>query len=792
MASKKRIMPLIPIRGFVIFPKMVFHFDVARKKSIAAIEKAIENDGLIFLAAQTNEELEDPKESEIYKMGTIAKIRQFIRLPDGGMRILVEGILRGKCEEVPENEFYYEAIVSEKNSSTKNLLPEEYAAILNQLHHIINDYIEIVPKLSQEPFIKDLKEDNPSDLADSLSGNLLRRNEDKQELLEILNVKKRLLKLLDIMTSEVKILDIEGIIAARVKQQMEDNNHDYYLREQLKAIKSELGEDNNDDLAEIKKLLKEKNLPEEVMNKALKELNNYERLPLSSPESAIIRNYLDLILDLPWNTYSEENHDIKAAREILERDHYGMEKVKTRILEQLSVMKLTNKPTGSILCFVGAPGVGKTSFAKSVAKATNRSYARISLGGMRDESELRGHRKTYVGAMPGRIVNALKQAKTLNPLILLDEIDKLGADYKGDPSSALLEILDGEQNVSFRDNYLEVGIDLSKVLFIATANTVDTIPAPLLDRLEIIELSSYTLDEKINIANKYLIPKQLEKHGLKLKSLKIASDVVEKIITGYTRESGVRKLERQIGTLCRKCASEIVENGRKTFNISQKNIQDYLGPVVYSDDDFDFFPKIGIVNGLAWTSVGGEVLLCEAAVFHGSGKLLLTGKLGDVMKESAQAALSFIRSISDELEIDKNFYSQKDFHIHFPEGAVPKDGPSAGITVATAIASALTKRAVRSDIAMTGEISLTGRVMAIGGLKEKVLAAYRTGIREIIIPFSNQKDLSEIPENVCREIIFHPVKDCREVLRLALVCEKEDNKSIPLQKNERTTVHEYS
>ena len=792
MAIKKRLIPLIPIRGFVIFPKTVFHFDVARKKSIAAVEKAIESDGFIFLAAQTNDTLEDPKENEIYRIGTVSKIRQLIRLPDGGIRILVEGVFRGLCEAVPENEVYYEAQISEKKSSTKNLLPEEYAAILSQLHHLINDYIELVPKIAQEPFLKELPEDNPCALADAVAGNLLRRNEDKQELLEILNVKKRLLRLLEIMTSEIKILDIEGIIAARVKQQMDENNHDYYLREQLKAIKSELGEDAGNDSDDLKALLKEKNLPDAVLKKALKELSNYERLPLSSPESAIIRNYLDLICELPWNVYSEENKDISVAEKILEKDHYGMEKVKTRILEHLAVMNLTNKPSGTILCLVGAPGVGKTSVAKSVAKATGRSYVRISLGGMRDEAELRGHRKTYVGAMPGRIVNALRQAKTQNPLILLDEIDKLGADYKGDPSSALLEILDGEQNFSFRDNYLEVGIDLSKVMFIATANTVDTIPAPLLDRLEIIELSSYTLDEKLNIAKKYLVPKQLEKHGLKRNAFKITPDALQHIINGYTREAGVRKLEREIANLCRKCAAIHVKSGKETFAVSKKNVTEYLGSEKYIDDVTDFSAKIGVATGMAWTSVGGELLYCEAAVLYGSGKIQLTGKLGDVMKESAQAALSFLRSVCDELEIDKNFYKEKDIHIHFPEGAVPKDGPSAGITIAVSAASALTNRRVRGDIAMTGEISLTGRVMAIGGLKEKVLAAYRRGIREIIIPFTNQKDLSEIPSTVRDELIFHPVKDCREVLKLCLLPEETNTPLLSASKKERIKPHEYS
>ncbi len=792
MASKKVLLPIIPIRGFVIFPKTVFHFDVARKKSIAAVEKALLQDGLIFLAAQKNDFVEEPLDSDIHTFGIIAKIKQLLKLPDGSLRILVEGVSRGKMSAFTSEE-YYKAEVTYKKSSEKDLSVEEYSAFFNQVHYLINDYIEFNPKLASEPFLKALPEEHPSEFADVIAEKLLRSNTDKQTLLEITNVKKRLLKLIDIMTKEVKILDVESIIASKVKQQMDEHNHEYYLREQLKAIHEELGDDKNDEIQELRDKIESIPMPEEVYNKAVRELKTFERISPTSPESNISRNYLDLICELPWDTYTEENNDINNAREILDRDHYAMEKVKERIIEQLAVINRTKNPCGSILCLLGAPGVGKTSVAKSIAEATGRSYARISLGGMKDESELRGHRKTYVGAMPGRIVNALKQAHSSNPLILLDEIDKIGADYKGDPASALLEILDSEQNVSFRDNYLEVGLDLSKVLFIATANDTSTIPAPLLDRLEIIELSSYTFEEKLNIAKRHLIPKQLEKHALKKNLLKISDDVICDIIRYYTREGGVRKLEREIAALCRKCTIAL-ENGKTSLSVTRKNLQDYLGAKRFLDDDIALSPTVGLVNGLAWTATGGEVLCCETVCMDGSGKFQITGKIGDVMKESVQAAISFVRTISTSLGIDSDFHKIRDIHIHFPEGAVPKDGPSAGITVATSVASALSGIPVRSDIAMTGEISLRGRVLPIGGLKEKALAAYRYGIKEIIIPYANLKDLEEIPESISKEIIFHPVEHCSQVLEIALCSLSKQKKKTACIKavGERSISHEYS
>jgi ATP-dependent Lon protease len=792
MAVKKSVLPIIPVRGFVIFPKTVFHFDVAREKSKNAVLKAVSSDGLIFLAAQKNETIEEPRESDINTFGIIAKIKQILKLPDGCLRILVEGESRGKLNGSFVNESLYEGEVTYKNSSDKGLTVEEYSAFLNQINYLISDYVEFNPKLRAEAFMKELPEDNPSDFCDTIASNLIRDNLDKQELLEITNVKKRLLRLIDIMTKEVKILDVESIIAAKVKQQMDEHNHEYYLREQLKAIHEELGDDHDDEIQELRAKIESIPLPEEAYEKALRELRTLEKLSPNSPESNISRNYLDLICSLPWETYTKENSSLESARKILDRDHYGMDKVKKRIIEQLAVINRSKNLSGSILCLSGAPGVGKTSIAKSIAEATGRNYVRISLGGMKDESELRGHRKTYVGAMPGRIVNALRQAKSSNPLILLDEIDKISSDYKGDPASALLEILDGEQNVSFRDNYLEIGVDLSKALFLATANDVSSIPSPLYDRLEILELSSYTEEEKFNIAKKHLIPKQLNKHGLEKKLLKISDKAIKKIITSYTREGGVRKLEREIASICRKCVIALSE-GKSSLSVTDKNLHDFLGAERYTDDSLSPTPVIGVVNGLAWTQSGGEMLQCEASVLPGTGKVQVTGKLGDVMKESVQAAISFIRSVSDTLEIESDFYTKKDIHIHFPEGAVPKDGPSAGITAATAVASALSGVPVRSDIAMTGEISLRGRVLPIGGLKEKSLAAYRMGIRDIIIPKGNLKDLEEIPQNIREKISFHAVEHCSEVLQLAL-CFKEKNKSTSAtaKLKERIHRHEYS
>ncbi len=769
MAIKKQKLPVIPTRGFVIFPGTVFHFDVVRKKSLTAIESAIANDGLIFLGWQKSDSLEEPTTKDIHEFGTIAKIRQEIKLPEGGSRVLVEGVSRGKLNTPLLTDEMFAAEITFRNSSTTNLSSEEYSAFLNQIHILIGEFIEFNPKLASESFLKDMPEDNPSELCDTVAENLIRNNTDKQTLLSITNVKTRLLKLLDFLAQELKVLDIESIISSKVKEQMEENNHDYYLREQLKIIRAELGDLGDDEITSIKNQIDSIALPDDVYEKAQREIINLERLAPTSPEGAISRHYLEVITKLPWDRQSILNDDISLSKQILNDSHYGMEKVKERIIEQLAVISRTQNSCGSILCLLGAPGVGKTSIGKSIAEATGRKYVRISLGGMHDEAELRGHRKTYIGAMPGRIINALIEAGTNNPVILLDEIDKISSDYKGDPASALLEILDGEQNKFFRDNFLEVGFDLSNVLFVATANSMDTVPSPLIDRLEVIELSSYTDVEKYSIAKKYLIPKQLSKHALTSKELKINDSAINKLICDYTRESGVRNLEREIATICRKAVISLEENKTSKISVTEKNLSEFCGPEKHLRDFIDTKPNVGIVNGLAWTRVGGEILQCEALVIDGTGKIQITGKLGEVMTESAQTAVSFVRSIADKYGVDKKFYKNKDIHIHFPEGAVPKDGPSAGITIATAVLSALSNIPVRNNIAMTGEISLRGRVLPIGGLKEKILAAYRLGINEIIIPEQNKKDLYEIPKNIISNIKIHTVIECKNVLDISLV-----------------------
>ncbi len=789
MAIKQEFLPVIPTRGFIIYPGTVFHFDVARKQSICAINAALCKNGFVFLASQTDDSVEEPTPDDLHKFGIVAKILRTVTTPDG-VRVLIEGTSRGLIASIEKTEGFYTAGVKIKSSSVRNLSPEHYAALLNHIHILLSNFAELDKKIASAPFLKNLPEDNPSHFCDIIAENLLRRNEDKLALLEITNVKKRLLKLLDLLTTEYKISEAESIISLRVKEQMEDNNRDYYLREQLKAIHSELGDDDFDETDALREKIESTALSDDAYEKAMRELRSLEKMQPTSPEANISRHYLEVLCSVPWGIQTPLCTDISAAQKELDKSHYGMEKVKERILEQLAVINRTHKPCGSVLCLVGAPGVGKTSVAKSIARACGRKFERISLGGMRDEAELRGHRKTYIGAMPGRIADALRKAKASNPLILLDEIDKLGSDYKGDPSSALLEILDPEQNSSFRDNFLETGIDLSGVLFIATANTVDTIPAPLVDRLEILELPSYTDDEKLNIAKKHLIPAQLSFHSMPPHSVRFSSKAVLSIITDYTREAGVRSLEREIQTVVRKCVMRASKGDNADFSVTEKNLSDFLGKKRYFRDEPFGKPCVGIVNGLAWTSVGGEVLLCECAVSDGGGKLILTGKLGDVMKESAQTALGYVRGIATDLGISSSVFKEKDIHIHFPEGAVPKDGPSAGITIATALVSALCSVPLKSGIAMTGEISLTGRVMPIGGLREKALGAYRLGIKEIIIPKDNEKDLSELPTAVLKSIVFYPVSDCREVFKICLV--KSQPQPHPENKPERTRFYEYS
>ncbi len=797
--TKKRTMPLIAVRSLVVFPYMNLSFDVARPKSVAAVEKALAGDRLILLVSQKDENVENVTGADLYGLGTVAKIKQKIDLGDGGVRIHIEGLYRASLTGFSDDGECFRAAVN-ICPSENDISPIELEAGTRRLKTLVEGFRIMGGRENNafppEIFFAHVFQLDPDSMLDSLAGNILVRIEDKQEILEALSLAERMQKLIRAVSTELKIIEAEALILDRVNEQMEQNNRDYFLREQVRAIKEELGEYEDSEADSYIEKINAAPLPDYVKEAALAEARRMDRTAPSSPENAVSRAYLDLILELPWQVVTEENNDIVNAAAILERDHYGLEKVKERIVEQLAVANLTGKAQGTVLCLVGPPGVGKTSIARSLAEATGRKFARMSLGGVRDEAEIRGHRKTYVGAMPGRLVTAIKQAGSMNPLILLDEIDKVCSDGHGDPAAALLEVLDGEQNSTFRDNYLELPMDLSRVLFITTANSLDPVPRPLLDRMEVIELTSYTREEKQQIALRHLLPKQAERHGLKKSSFKMKDDAVEAVISGYTCEAGVRNLERELRTICRKAATEIVR-GKRSVSVSRTNLHKYLGPKKFLDPVRESEPRVGVVTGLAWTSVGGDTLDIEVSVLDGTGKLELTGSLGDVMKESAKAAVSFVRSMARELKIDGDFYKTKDLHIHIPEGATPKDGPSAGITMATAVASALTRRPARSDIAMTGEITLRGRVLAIGGLKEKSLAAYRLGIKTVIIPEENKKDLEELAPAVRENVTFITVKNCREVLDLALVPVAEAKELLlppapSVQVERRPLHHEYS
>jgi len=768
---KRQILPVLPLRGITVFPHMTVHFDVGRSKSVKAIGEAMRNHQLIFLVTQTDATNENPDESGMYKVGTIAIIRQILRLPGDAIRVLVEGITRAEVAEYTQTDPYFEAEVCEKVFISDKNNKAEAKALMRKTLSVFEEYVNLNQKVNPELFNKALEVQEISQLSDVIAANLTIPAEDKQMILDEFDSKTRLEKLISCLSKEIEILNLEKDISMKVKQQIDKMQKEYYLKEQIKAIQNELGDKDGiaGEIAEYRAKFKELELPEEVANKTEKELDRLQKMQSGSAEGSVIRNYLDCIAELPWNKKTEDFIDLKKAKEVLDSDHYGLEKVKDRIIEYLAVKKMTNSLNGPILCLYGPPGVGKTSIAKSIAKAVNRKYVRLSLGGVRDEAEIRGHRKTYIGAMPGRIITAMKQAGSKNPLILLDEIDKMSSDFKGDPASAMLEVLDAEQNFAFRDHFLEVPFDLSDVMFIMTANSLDTIPRPLLDRMEIITLSSYTGEEKLNIATKYLIPKQIEKHGLKKNSISIGNSVVKDVIDGYTREAGVRTLEREIATICRRVAREILEKDINKVTVTSKNLEDYLGPVKVTHDKANKKNEVGIVTGLAWTAVGGEILNIEVNTMPGNGNLELTGQLGDVMKESARAGFSYIRSIAKRLNIPDDFYKKIDIHVHIPEGATPKDGPSAGITMTTAVISALTGIEVKHDVAMTGEITLRGRVLPIGGLKEKVFAAYRAGIKTIIIPKDNEKDLDEIPENIRNKIKFVPATHMDTVLKTALV-----------------------
>lgn len=773
---KKQMIPLLPLKGLTVFPYMEVYFNVGRVKSVKALEEAMATNQMIFLITQKDAREDDPTADDIYTVGTISKIKQLLKMPDDTIRVLAEGLSRAEIVEYVQTDPFFMVEVAEKGFINK-VEEQDFVkveAAMRQVLSTFEEYTKLSNKVTPEVFLSAIGIEDPGRLADVIAYNIFLKVEKKQELLDEFNPYNRLLKLMEMLAKEIEILEIEKNINAQVRKQIDKNQKEYYLREQLKVIQNELGDRDGvaAEVEEYRERMKKLALPEEVEKKLLKELDRMSKMQQGSAETAVIRTFIDWILDLPWSVRTEDIFDLECAGRILDADHYGLEKVKERILEFLAVKILKNDMKGPILCLVGPPGVGKTSVAKSIARSLNRKYVRISLGGVRDESEIRGHRRTYVGSMPGRIIAALKQAQSKNPLILLDEIDKMSSDFRGDPASAMLEVLDSEQNHAFRDHYMELPFDLSEVLFLTTANTLDTIPRPLLDRMEVIHISGYTEEDKVNIAQKYLIPKQIKNHGLKKSGIKITEAAIRDIINYYTREAGVRNLERQISSLCRKAAKSIVSKERKTVQITTGNLEKYLGAKMYRFDKMNESDQMGIATGLAWTPAGGDTLSIEVNVMKGSGKLELTGHLGDVMKESAKAAMSYIRSRAVELGIDSDFYNKVDIHIHVPEGAIPKDGPSAGITMATAMISALSNRPVRKDVAMTGEITLRGRVLPIGGLKEKALAAHRAGIHTVIIPEDNKKDIEEIPENVRRQMKFIMADSMEEVLATALVRKK--------------------
>lgn len=771
-----RNMPMLPLRGLVIYPFMILHFDVGREKSIKAVEEAMLKDQRIFLAAQKDPSIENPDFDEIYIVGTIVKVKQLLRLPGRAIRVLVEGMERAKIVNFIQSEPYYSADIKCLKNPALQSKRRDVQALARQTIEHFEKYAKLSGKISSDATLSITNIDDLTRLPDLIASNLDISIEIKQEILEELSPKRRLEKLLDILAKENDILEIEKSITDKVRKQIDKNQREYYLREQLKAIQKELGDtDLVGEVEEYRERIRNAGLPEEAEKKALKEVDRLSRMHSSSAESGVIRTYLDTILELPWNKKTDEIIDIRRAAEILDRDHYGLEKVKERVLEYLAVRKMNNSLNGPIICLAGPPGVGKTSIAKSIAEALNRKYVRMSLGGVRDEAEIRGHRRTYVGAMPGRIINAIRQAGSSNPLILLDEIDKMSSDYKGDPASAMLEVLDPEQNKEFRDHYLDVPYDLSDVLFLTTANYIGAIPRPLLDRMEVIDITGYTEDEKMSIASKYLVPKQLELHGVTRSQVRIDTSALREIIVHYTREAGVRNLERNIAATIRKATKLIVSGERKIVRVTGNNISKFLGARKYLYDKANEKDEVGIARGLAWTSVGGDTMPVEVNIMPGDGSLELTGQLGDVMKESARIARSYIRSQAIRYGIEADFHKKYDIHIHVPEGAVPKDGPSAGITLATAMVSALTQNPVRRNVAMTGEITLRGRVLAIGGLKEKVLAAHRAGIDTVLIPMDNAKDIEDIPENIREVINLVPVSHIDQVLELALVNELNES-----------------
>ena len=767
--DENKVIPLFPLRGMLVFPGMIINLDVGRDRSIKAVESAMAVDRKILLVTQREAGTIEPNESDLFTYGVIAEIKQLLKLPNGALRILVEGLSRAKIENVRDNkDIYFEAEVQGVASIIDD--NNEVEALKRMLIETFEQWILASKKITSEVLLTFKDQPDPGRIADMIAGYLTIGIDEKESVLEAINVKDRMNLLYSFLCKELEIANIEKNISQQVRKQIEQNQREYYLREQMKAINKELGEgdERQAEVDEYKRAMAELDMPEEVVEKIKKELDRLYKMPPMMAESAVIRSYLDALLSLPWNKFTEDNFDLKLAKKILNADHYGLEKVKKRILEYLAVRALTKQIKGPILCLVGPPGVGKTSLARSIAKAINRKFTRISLGGVRDEAEIRGHRRTYIGAMPGRIIHGMQTCGCSNPVFLLDEVDKMNADFRGDPASALLEVLDPEQNCNFSDHYIEFPFDLSNVFWIVTANTVETIPPALLDRMEVIQLASYTDDEKVKIAELHLIPKERELHGLTEKTISFTQEAIFRTIRDYTREAGVRNLERKIAAICRKAAHRLVTEKTKRVLVNAKTLHNFLGPIIFLESDLTAKSEIGICTGLAWTSIGGELLKVEVAATAGKGGLLLTGQLGDVMKESAQAGYTYIRSRAKELGLDEKFFENTDVHIHLPEGAIPKDGPSAGITMVTAMVSALTGKHIKAGLAMTGEITLSGRVLPVGGIKEKMLAANRYGVKTILLPKLNIQDLEELPKNVRNAINFIPVSHMDEVLKLAL------------------------
>lgn len=772
MEASGKLMPLLALRGIIVFPGMTVNLDVGRDKSINAVNAAMQLDKKILLVTQRDAETADPKREELYNYGVVAEIKQLLKLPSGAIRILIQGLERAELTsliDAPFKDTYLEgfampvaSIEPEENSETE--------AMRRVLLQSFEKWLVTGKKVTTEVMLNFKNITTAGEIADIIAGYLTISIDEKEELLELADVKERMHKLHTFLCKELEIAELEKNITQEVRKQIEKNQREYYLREQIKVINKELGEgdERQAEVDEYKKQMEGRDLPPEVADKINKELDRLYKMPPMMAESGVIRNYVETLLALPWGIYGKDNFDLKHAEKVLNKDHYGLEKVKERILEYLAVRALTKSGKGPILCLVGPPGVGKTSLAQSVARAIDRKFTRMSLGGVHDEAEIRGHRRTYIGAMPGRIIHGMQTCGVMNPVFLLDEVDKMSSDFRGDPASALLEVLDPEQNNTFSDHYVEIPFDLSQVFWIVTANTVETIPPALLDRMEVVQLSSYTEDEKVKIAELHLLPKERQNNGLTAKTLSITEDALRMIIRGYTREAGVRNLERKIAAVCRKTALRIVNGEAKSAKVTAKNLHKYLGKVIYLEDDVSLEAAAGICTGLAWTRVGGELLKVEVVACKGKGHLALTGQFGDVMKESAQAGYTYIRSRADELGLDKDFYETTDIHIHLPEGAIPKDGPSAGITMATAMISALTGRKVKKNLAMTGEITLSGRVLPVGGIKEKFLAAHRYGVKTIIMPAKNEQDLEELPANVRAKMHFIPVKHMDEVLKIAL------------------------